>query len=366
MDEKGIPQAPEKRLRIAETIVEAADKQGIPKADVIIDPLAMAVSADQKAGLLTLEAMDLIRTRLGVNLTLGLSNISFGLPKRSAINALFLALAVARGLTCPIADPTDQKIKKTLLLLDLLLARDPFCQNYLAAFGEKKGKKAKGQKQGQISQTTEWEALEQAVIKGQKKIAVELTEKALAGGVDPGQLIQSHLIPALNIVGDQFEKRQIFVPEMMMAAGTMQACMDLIRPLMAQESQETLGTIVLGTVQGDLHDIGKNLAKLLLESSGFKVIDLGVNVPPERFVEAARENQAGVIGLSSLLTTGDPFVAETVSVIKKSDLAEKVKIICGGAALTFRFVTETCGAHAYAKDAADGVRKIKGLLGLFQ
>lgn len=366
MDEKGIPQAPEKRLRIAETIVEAADKQGIPKADVIIDPLAMAVSADQKAGLLTLEAMDLIRTRLGVNLTLGLSNISFGLPKRSAINALFLALAVARGLTCPIADPTDQKIKKTLLLLDLLLARDPFCQNYLAAFGEKKGKKAKGQKQEQISQTTEWEALEQAVIKGQKKIAVELTEKALAGGVDPGQLIQSHLIPALNIVGDQFEKRQIFVPEMMMAAGTMQACMDLIRPLMAQESQETLGTIVLGTVQGDLHDIGKNLAKLLLESSGFKVIDLGVNVPPERFVEAARENQAGVIGLSSLLTTGDPFVAETVSVIKKSDLAEKVKIICGGAALTFRFVTETCGAHAYAKDAADGVRKIKGLLGLFQ
>lgn len=364
MDEKGIPREPENRLRLAEKIVEAAYKEGISREDVIIDPLAMAVSADQKAGLVTLQSLDLIRDHLGVNQTLGLSNISFGLPRRADINAYYLALAVTRGLTCPIADPTDQKIKKALVLLDLLLARDAFCQNYLRAFSEKSGKKERRGFPEEKGEADEGKALEQAVAKGQKKIAVALTQQALDRGADPQDLIDAHLIPALNKVGEQFEQRNLFVPEMMIAARTMQACLDLIRPHLSQTAQSSLGTVILGTVQGDLHDIGKNLARLLLESSGFTVIDLGVNVPPARFVAAAREHQAEVIGLSSLLTTGDPYVAETVSVIKQSDLGDRVKVICGGAALTFKFVTETCGAHAYAKDAADGVRRIKGLLAL--
>jgi 5-methyltetrahydrofolate--homocysteine methyltransferase len=165
-------------------------------------------------------------------------------------------------------------------------------------------------------------------------------------------------------VGDRFERREIFVPEMMIAAKTMQACLERIRPLITKETEKILGTIILGTVFGDLHDIGKNLAKLLLESSGFKVIDLGVNVPPEKFIEEARKHKAQFIGLSSLLTTGDPYVEETIRVIRNSDLADSVKVICGGAALTYKFVVETCGAQAYAKDAADGVRKIKNLLGI--
>ncbi len=225
-------------------------------------------------------------------------------------------------------------------------------------------KKEKSPFKGKERQAGGLDALKEAVINGQRKNALELIQKGLGTGADPQELIDRYLIPALNQVGEQFEKRKIFVPEMMMAAKTMQACVEMIRPLITKETGEALGTVVLGTVFGDLHDIGKNLTKLLLESSGFKVIDLGVNVLPEKFVEAARTHQAGVIGLSSLLTTGDPFVEETVKVIKKSDLADKVKVICGGAALTLKFVTETCGAQAYAKDAADGVRKIKNLLGI--
>ncbi|MBI5606854.1 MAG: dihydropteroate synthase [Deltaproteobacteria bacterium] len=364
MDDKGIPRQAETRLAIARRILEGADEAGIPREDVIIDPLAMAVSADHQSGLETLRAMQLIRDVLGVNQTLGLSNISFGLPERSSINALFLAMAVLNGLTCAIADPTDKEIKKVLLLTELLLGKDEFCQHYLAFFGNKDRKEKKGHHKRKEQRTTDIETLESAVMAGQKNRAVELTQKALAEGADPQDLINRYLIPALNKVGDQFEKREIFVPEMMIAAKTMQACLDLIRPLLRTETAETLGTIVLGTVFGDLHDIGKNLTKLLLESSGFKVIDLGVNVPSEKFVEAARAHKAEVVGLSSLLTTGDPFVEETVKVIRQSDLSDKVKVVCGGAALTLKFVMETCGAQAYAKDAADGVRKIKTLLGI--
>lgn len=208
------------------------------------------------------------------------------------------------------------------------------------------------------------EALKQAVIAGNRKDAVALTQKAIEQGVEPQELIDKHLIPALNVVGDRFEKKQIFVPEMMIAAKAMQACVDLVKPLIKKEGETNPGTVVIGTVFGDLHDIGKNLAKLLLESSGFKVIDLGVGVPSKKFLEAAKEDDADVVGLSSLLTTGDPYVLETVKAIKASDISKRVKVICGGAALTPRFVMEACGADAYAKDAAGGVKEIKRLLGI--
>jgi 5-methyltetrahydrofolate--homocysteine methyltransferase len=209
-----------------------------------------------------------------------------------------------------------------------------------------------------------FEALKQAVIAGKRIEAVEFTKQAIDEGVDPQELISRHLIPAMNVVGDKFEKKEIFVPEMMIAARSMQACMDLVKPLLQKEVDIDQGTVVIGTVFGDLHDIGKNLVKLLMESSGLKVIDLGVGVKSKKFVDAAKQHNAGIVGLSSLLTTGDPYVLETVKVIKGSDISRSVKIICGGAALTRKFVEETCGADAYAKDAAEGVRKIKELLGI--
>jgi methanogenic corrinoid protein MtbC1 len=206
------------------------------------------------------------------------------------------------------------------------------------------------------------EALKQAVVSGKRTDAVALTQKAIQEGADPQAIINDYLIAALNAVGERFEKRQIFVPEMMIAAKSMQACVDLIKPLIKKGEQKDLGAVVIGTVYGDLHDIGKNLVKLLLESTGFKVIDIGENVPAQKFVDAARTNGAAVVGLSSLLTTGDPHVQKTVRAIKESDLAGKVKVICGGAALTPKFVLETCGADAFAKDAAEGIKKIKNLV----
>jgi 5-methyltetrahydrofolate--homocysteine methyltransferase len=208
------------------------------------------------------------------------------------------------------------------------------------------------------------EALKQAVIAGKRKNAVEFTQQAIAEGADPDELINQYLIPALSTVGDKFQRKEIFVPEMMIAARSMQACVDLLKPLIKKETTTSLGTVVIGTVFGDLHDIGKNLVKLLLESSGFKVVDLGENVPSDKFVEGARANNAVIVGLSSLLTTGDPYVEQTVKAIKASDLAGKVKVICGGAALTPKFVEEKCGADGYARNAADGVNKIKQMLGI--
>ena len=208
------------------------------------------------------------------------------------------------------------------------------------------------------------EALKQAVIDGNKKDAVALVQQAVQEGVDPERLFNQYLIPAMNEVGDKFQRKEIFVPEMMIAARSMQACMDLLKPLIRKEATVSLGTVVIGTVFGDLHDIGKNLVKLLLESSGFTVVDLGENVPASKFVEGAKAHNAAIIGLSSLLTTGDPHVEQTVKTIKGSELAGMVKVICGGAGVTRKFVEEKCGADAYAENAAEGVKKIRNLLGL--
>lgn len=206
------------------------------------------------------------------------------------------------------------------------------------------------------------ELLKQAVMEGRRKEATELTQRAVEEGADPHEVINGWLIPALNAVGEKFERREMFVPEMMLSAKAMQACVDLLKPLIKKEQAVARGTVVIGTVFGDLHDIGKNLVKMLLESSGFQMVDLGQNVPADRFLEAAREHKADVVGLSSLLTTGDSHVQETVRAIKGSELGGRVKVICGGAALTPKFVEEVCGADAYAKDAAEAVKKIAALL----
>jgi len=361
MDEKGIPAQAEDRLKIASLIVEEAEKYGISRDNIIIDPLAMAVSADHEAGIQTIRALQLIGQELGVNLTLGLSNISFGLPDRQVINTIFLAMCAVAGLNCAIIDPTNMRMRKALLAIEMLQGKDQYCQRYLAQY--KKDFSA-GTSRHEIKQENLGAQLTSAVVAGKRKEAGALVQELLDQGAAAEQIINENLIPALDIVGDKFEQRKIFIPEMMMAAKSVQACMDILRPLIKKESSGTdLGTVVLGTVFGDLHDIGKNLVKLLLETSGFRVVDLGENVAPERFVEAAREHKAQIVGLSSLLTTGDPYVEKTIATIRESDIGSKVKVICGGAAVTPKFV-ERCGADAYAKDAAEGVKKVRKLLGI--
>lgn len=366
MDDEGIPAGAEKRVEIAETIIGRALEIGIPREDVIIDPLAMAISAESRAGVETLRALQMIRDALGVNQTLGLSNISFGLPGRHQVNGAFLAMAVQNGLTCPILDPTVWEMRLAVLISDMLLGRDEFCMNYIRAASKGTEGDAGRGSAPEPAETGEggYEALKEAVISGRRKKAVDLTRKALAAGMDPQDIINTYLIPGLNMVGERFERKEIFVPEMMISAKTMQACVDELTPVLKQQSGRSLGTVVIGTVFGDLHDIGKNLTRLLLETSGFKVVDLGENVPAETFLEQAKAAHADVVGLSSLLTTGDPHVEETVKALKESEIGDQIKIICGGAAMTPRFVLEVCGADAHAENAADGVSKIKAFLSL--
>jgi 5-methyltetrahydrofolate--homocysteine methyltransferase len=211
------------------------------------------------------------------------------------------------------------------------------------------------------------ERIKEAVIKGKRKDVPDMIREALDDKTDPHVIINDYLIEALKVVGERFEAKKIFVPEMMIAARAMQAGLDVIKPIL--ESQENgsatkLGTVVIGTVFGDLHDIGKNLVVLMLESSGFEVHNIGENVPSEKFVEKAAELNADVVGLSSLLTTGDPYVKATLEAFQKSDLKGKVKIICGGAAITDRYAVDECGADGHALDAVAAVGLTKRLLGI--
>ena len=210
------------------------------------------------------------------------------------------------------------------------------------------------------------EAIKDAVNKGKRKEIAGLVQTALDNGTDPKVIINDYMIEAMKEVGARFEAKKIFVPEMMIAALTMKTGMEIIKPLLKKDSNddEKLGTIVMGTVFGDLHDIGKNLAILMLESAGFEVHNIGENVPAEKFVEKALEFDADIVGLSSLLTTGDPYVKETVAAIKKSPLKDKVKVMCGGAAVTEKFAVGECGADGHAVDAIAGVKLSKKFVGV--
>ncbi|MGM0425245.1 MAG: cobalamin B12-binding domain-containing protein [Thermodesulfobacteriota bacterium] len=209
------------------------------------------------------------------------------------------------------------------------------------------------------------EGIKEAVIKGKRKLIPQMVQDALDEGVDPHLIINDYMIEALKVVGDKFESKKIFVPEMMISAKAMQAGLDVVKPVIeASEGNESkLGTVAIGTVFGDMHDIGKNLVILMLESSGFKVYNIGENVSPEDFVAKAKELGADVVGMSSLLTTGDPYVQSTVEALKSSDL-QGVKVICGGAAVTEKFAVQECGADGYAQDAVGAVRVVKELLNI--
>jgi 5-methyltetrahydrofolate--homocysteine methyltransferase len=203
------------------------------------------------------------------------------------------------------------------------------------------------------------EGINKAIVKGKRNEVVDLVKAAVDEGVDPQSIISDYMIEAMKEVGSRFETKKIFVPEMMMAARTMQAGLEILKPLLSTGEGSKIsnaGTVVIGTVFGDLHDIGKNLVVLMLESSGFEVHNIGENVAPEKFVEKAKELDADVVGMSSLLTTGDPYVKATVEALKNSDIADRIKVICGGAAVTPKYAIEVCGADGHAQDAVSAVK----------
>jgi len=355
IDEHGIPETAEQRVAVMKRIIEASEKLGIDKKNILADPLVMTVSSNQRSARETLKTLTMFREELGLFTTMGLSNISFGLPARPFINQAFLTMAIEAGLTTAIANPLDEQQMGLIRATDVLLGRDPSAMEYIRLYG--------GQKSPQPTPQTTQEAtiearIREAVIKGQRDAIEPMLEEALRQGLSPRDILDQLLIPAITEVGQLYEKRLYFLPQLLLSAETMQKAFARLEPLLRAQGQSAQGRLVFATVQGDVHDIGKNIVILMLRNQGFEVIDLGKDVPAETIYQVAREKQADIIGLSALMTTTMPRMAEFMELLKKENLSTPVMV--GGAAVTRQFAS-SIGAY-YAVDAVEAVRVAQELL----
>lgn len=410
IDEKGIPATAEARLDIARRLVEKAESYGIPRWDVVIDPLALTAGAQQSQAVETLKAVRLIREELGCRTSLGVSNVSFGLPSRSFLNAVYLNMALSAGLDMAIVNPTDERIMDTVRAVRVFLNRDVSAKQYIGAVGPKKlvhtedealvkhaaaGGKAEavvaggkppeqagvaggqagvageqagtageqvGTAGGQADQSTE---IREAVLQGDKDAIVPLIEQALQQGESPISLLDDHLIPAINQVGKLFADGVYFLPQLMLSASAMKAAFETLRPAIARakaalgQSGASRGTVVLATVEGDIHDIGKNIVSVLMENHGFTVIDLGRDVKPEVILEKAREANADVVCLSALMTTTMPKMKDVIDLFAEESF--DCPVLIGGAATTRAFA-EAIGAAGYGRDAQEAVEAASAII----
>lgn len=355
LDENGIPYKAEDRLAIARKILTESEKYGIKKKDIIFDPLAMTVSADQNAAKETMRAVGLIRNELCCHTSLGVSNVSFGLPARDMINGTFFALALGQGLSAAIMNPYSQEMMKTYNTYRALAGLDDNCTDYIA-FAETVPQTVASPTPEKIGTTTSKDEfgseLQRAIVKGLKEQAAQLTESKLSC-VAPLQIVQDEIIPALNIVGVGFENKTVYLPQLLMSAEAAKSAFEVIKSRMSGEKATDKCAFVLATVKGDIHDIGKNIVKLLLENYGFPVTDLGRDVAPETVVKETVRLHAPLVGLSALMTTTVPAMEETINQLRRE--APWCKIIVGGAVLN-REYTNAIGADKYAKDAMETVR----------
>ena len=358
LDENGIPTTWEGRVEIAKKILATAAEYGIDKKDIIFDTLAMTISADSSAAKATLKALEYIRHELGCHTSLGVSNVSFGLPNREAVNSTFFACAMERGLSAAIMNPFSAGMMKTYYTYNALHDFDENCSKYIEYITthEEAAPAPTQTPVTKVSDTTGdyGSALQKAIAKGLKDQAGLLTKELLAK-VAPLDIIQKEIIPALDIVGKGFEEKTIFLPQLLMAAEAAKSSFEEIKSFMAGQGGASIDKypIVIATVHGDIHDIGKNIVKLLLENYGFKVIDLGKDVAPEKIVEAVIENHAPVAGLSALMTTTVPAMEATIKLLKEK--APWCKVVVGGAVLNQEY-SDRIGATKYAKDAMETVR----------
>lgn len=361
LDEDGIPATAEGRLQIAERILATAEHYGISKKDIIFDPLAMAVSADRYAARETLRAVSLIRDQLGCHTSLGVSNVSFGLPARDMVNSTFFALALDRGLSAAIMNPYATEMMKAYRTFLALSGADDHCAEYIA-FAETVAPMMASASQSATSAATapreaQTATLERAIVKGLKEQAGQLTQ-ALLAEKQPLEIIRDEVIPALDLVGEGFEKKTVYLPQLLMSAEAAKAAFEIIKNAMAGGQSAARYPVVLATVKGDIHDIGKNIVKMLLENYGFAVTDLGRDVAPETVVEAALRLHAPLVGLSALMTTTVPAMEETIQRIRKE--APFCKVVVGGAVLNEDYAA-AIGADHYAKDAMETVRYAEAL-----
>lgn len=349
IDENGIPETAAGRLAIARNIVRECEKMGIDRKDIIVDPLAMAVSSDKESGKVTLESVELIKKELGVKTSLGVSNISFGLPQRDTVNSFFFALALERGLDCAIMNPNSVSMMQAYHSFRALKGLDEGCGEYISFASENEVTTLKKEA---VTEKDSTDDLVYAIVKGMREPAYEKA-KALLETTDPMAVINEKIIPALDEVGKGFEKKTVYLPQLLMSAEAASRAFDAVKAKMGDKRGESKGKIVLATVKGDIHDIGKNIVKVLLENYGFDVIDLGKDVAPEAVLEAVRSSGARIVGLSALMTTTVEAMKDTVELLKKE--APGVKTLVGGAVLTPEYA-EMIGATAYGKDAMDAVR----------
>ena len=352
LDENGIPETPEGRVEIAKKILARAKEFGIDKKDIIFDTLALTISADRAAALTTLSALNTIRNELRCNTSLGVSNVSFGLPNRDAINGTFFALALENRLSAAIINPFSADIMKTYYTYNALKGFDENCNEYIGvadSFASAANPTA-ATNEPQIKSDSE---CQYAIIKGFKEKAALLTRQMLEN-TPPLQIVNEEIIPALNTMGKGFEEKRVYLPQLLMSAEAAKSAFEVIKSFMTKE--ESVGNkdvFVLATVRGDIHDIGKNILKLLLENYGFFVVDLGKDVPAETIVKKVVELHAPIVGLSALMTTTVTHMEETIKELRAK--APWCKIVVGGAVLTQEYA-DKIGADKYAKDAMEGVR----------
>lgn len=352
LDEKGIPSTVDGRMKIARKILLTAALYGINKKDIIFDPLAMTVSADKMSAITTLKTVKKITEQLGCNTSLGVSNVSFGLPSRDLVNAAFFTTAMENGLSAAIMNPYSERMMEAYYSFNVVKGLDENCMDFINFASQQ-----------EVQPTAKQESsltLKEAIEKGLKEKASKITT-AMLGNSAPLDIVNAHVIPALDNVGKRFEEKKLFLPQLLMSAEAAKASFEVIKATMSADgSSVKKGSIVIATVHGDIHDIGKNIVKLLLENYGYNVIDLGKNVPPETVLRAVTDNHAPLVGLSALMTTTVPAMEETVKLIKEN--APWCKTVVGGAVLTQDYA-DKIGADKYAADAMETVRYAESVIG---
>lgn len=356
LDKDGIPKTVEKRVEIAKKILDRALEYGIPKRDVYIDCLTLTASAEQEGAMQTLEAMRRVRSELGLKNVLGVSNISFGLPNRELVNSTFLTMAMTSGLDLPILNPNNAAMSGAVAAFRLLSGYDKNGAAFIERYAnEKVTVQTVKSSDGAAAATQSGEPdIFGAVASGLKAECAAAARKLLDNGMEPMTLINDMLIPALDQTGEKFEKGKIFLPQLIQSAGAAQAAFDVVKSVIAAKGgqSESRGRVVLATVKGDVHDIGKNIVKTLLENYGFEVIDLGKDVEYEAVADAAVKYDARLVGLSALMTTTLKSMEETIKLLRER--GADCKIVVGGAVLTPEYAKKI-GADFYAKDAKETV-----------
>ena len=359
--ESEIPEKASVRVANAEKILAAADRYGVSRQNIIFDPLALVVSAMQTASAQTLETIRLLR-ELGYPTSLGLSNVSFGLPSRGLINQTFLSMAVAAGLDAAIMSPYEDELKHALSAASMFAGRDPDCRRFidLQTQTEVRRKAAAADAADAARPRTTEERIYEAVVEGDRDSIEGLVHAALKEGSDPFHLFVDVMTPGIRHLGDLFGARKKFIPHLVAAADTMKRGVAILTPLLEASGQvEHKGTIVMATVKGDIHDIGKSVCAIMLRNFGFTVVDLGRNVPMETILTAAEEHKADIIGLSALMTTTMMQMKVVADAVRERRLP--YKILVGGAVVTPRFATEI-GVDGYSKDVGDCVQMAEALL----